>query len=283
LNILRNSGWFEQNTGMKLRTLLLIVIVPLIDGCSSRVYTNSLATKKETVDGDAEEWLGRMTKTDAASGLQVAVSNDNENLYLCVQSTKEQTNTKILLSGLELWIDATGKGKKTTGIKYPLGGSLSRSKGLERNAQQRPDLKSLLELTTDEAELVGFLPPYSGRISIGKPGEVQLNMAKTSTSALVYEVKIPFRTFFKDRLEQQDGNLEIAYTIIVKGLERPAGFQGGAPGAGGPPMGGSPGGGRPGGGFSGPPPGGGQMPPGGAGQADMFTSSTVKFKAKLAM
>jgi hypothetical protein len=261
--------------------LLLIVIVPLIEGCSSRTYVNSVATKKEMIDGDAEEWLGRMTTTDKVSGLQVAVSNDNENLYLCIQSTKEQINSKILLGGLELWIDPTGKGKKTIGVKYPIGGLASRKNVLDPNADRRPDIKSLLELTNLEAELVGFSSPYSGRLSVSKIGDIQLNLARTGASSLVYEIKIPFRTFFKDKLDLQDGNLEFAYSIIVKGLERPAGFQGGSP-SGMPPMGGPPGGGRPGGGggFAGPPQGVGQMPPG---QSDMFTSSTLKFKARLVL
>jgi hypothetical protein len=49
------------------------------------------------------------------------LSNDNENIYVCLKIVDQKIQTKILKEGLKIWINMDGRELKQMGIRFPIG------------------------------------------------------------------------------------------------------------------------------------------------------------------
>jgi hypothetical protein len=79
----------------------------------------SLPVKIE-VDGKLNEWPEPLPGYDKETSIHYGITNNKDFLFIAVSTSEQPMQTKILRTGLEVYISANGKKEKTTGIAFPL-------------------------------------------------------------------------------------------------------------------------------------------------------------------
>jgi hypothetical protein len=273
-----------------------IVFLLVSVSCSSKMYQASWQTKSVLADGDPTEWSLPLRYSDSESGLQYTVTNDETNLYICIRATEQPIQMKILSSGMEIWLDPSGKNKEAVCVNFPLPGKygqkpINNGKNQEITKGGNPGRINLAEeyqLQKPQLTLSGFLPAYNGTFLTSDAKGIMAAIDWNEQNFMTYEVAIPLNSFYNKDFNISKDNPVVGLKIKIDALagqgngSGKGGMQGGAPGGGGKHQGG--GGGKGGGGTGGSPGGGmGAKPQSPDGQASSALSSatSVKFKVKL--
>ena len=224
-------------------------ILIILASCTHYIYIarSPWQINKIVTDGKATEWTIPLRYFDEKSKLQYAVSNDCENLYLCIRATEEQTQIKILRAGLQIWIDTTGKNEHRVGILFPMANAKERFDqnrvGVkERNAEvneegrkteKKQDVSSFRKNFLNgykEMELAGFKPPINGMNPIQNNYGILTNINWDSSGVMTYEAVIPFKTFYKDSISVSDSLKLMGISIVLNALPSAQGGSGGGGG-----------------------------------------------------
>lgn len=279
-------------------TAILFGLLTIVS-CSSTIYQATWQAKPVVADGNPTEWLLPLRYSDSESGLQYNVTNDETNLYICIRATEQPIQMKILSSGMEIWLDPSGKNKETAGILFPLPG-MHGQKPMAQNMQQewkpgknsgRINMAEQFQLQEPQLTLTGFLQEYNGTFNVSKAKEIKAAINWDNQNNMTYELAIPLHSFYSKEIKSLKDNPVIGIKINVNALTLPGhgseagGMRGGPPGGAGEGPGGSGGmgggsGGGPGGGH------GGEMgerpqPPNGQVPGALSSATSIKFKVKL--
>ena len=270
----------------------VLLICCLFFSCSHKVYDAlDWQVNKVTADGKISEWSNPLRFYDAKSKINYTISNDKQNLYVCMKISDETAQIKILQGGMELKIDTTGKKVFPIEFKYPLEnhqmpqhkkGESKNGSNSENNHTENPGRSSLkLKLVSQatDVQLIGFKPPLGGILPLYNTSSgISSAINIDSTGIMYYEAIIPFNTFYKSELNPSDTNRIFNYEIIVNALPAPPMREGGGGGmgCGGRGMGGGMRGGGMGGGMHGGG-GGGNSP----GNSELYSANHVSVKMKL--
>lgn len=255
---------------MKLFPTALTMLILLLTACSPKI-ADKLAWQSNpvTIDGLAPEYQN-FRYYDASSKIFYSFSNDRTNLYICLKTSDNAMQMKIMKAGMEIWIDTTSKAKKQTGILFPLADITKTNFGGAQpqmnNEGQKPDISRIKQnffLAQTYMQLIGFKKATNGLSRLEDKSGIKVRMNWDSTNTLIYESIVPLKTFYRESLSDSDSNKIFTLTINVNGIEMPGMLKGGHPGGEGPggEMGGQGGGRMPGGGGrqGGPPHGGSGM------------------------
>lgn len=130
---------------IKINVLLLSLLIIVISfaGCGDKEIVSKWRTQNITIDGNDNDWTNSLVFYDDINSL-VGVQNDHDFLYLCLVTSDQQIERKILTKGLTIWFDNEGKGDRKFGIRYPL-----MTKGMHNDVSQEG---------TDEGEGRGLMP-----------------------------------------------------------------------------------------------------------------------------
>ena len=269
-----------------------IKIITLFLTMSSMAWAEGILQlqKKENVvvDGKIQEWANPLPNYDKKTGINYDLANDSKNLYVIIKVVNNSTQRQILSNGFELWINTDGAKKKTIGISYPLKMASDPQKGKDqqpigtefgnkpaesgsfaenKGETGRPDPKQFV--ISKELTLSGFKIKNGQQPTNECP--VHTAISFDQSGCMIYELAIPFNTFYNDKLEKKKKNVVFCIGLLVKKSDL---SNENSPGAekmseasmgGGGQMGGG-GGGPMGGGGGGPMGGGGGSPMGGGGQ-----------------
>ena len=253
-----------------------IFLLPFIFSGAVYAGVEVLPYKSDVViDGVNNEWNAHLPKFDKRTSINYSIANDERNLFIIMRITNEAVQKLVIQNGLEVWINKQGKNKKVTGITFPLpmkkemkkaNAMLSGQKLPDRG--QQPMMEMGMPLPNNELTLKGFLIDNGTQPTKNCP--VKVSLARDQSNCLIYELAIPFNTFYKEKLDMSDVKVKFSIGIVVKGeettKEKEIGGMNSMGGMGGPGggMGGGPGGGMGGpGSMDGP---GGGMGMGGQGQ-----------------
>lgn len=234
----------------------------LISACSSTKPLSSVkASANNQVDGIPTEWGQPIRFSDSDSGIEYAVANNEDNLFLVFRFTNPQQQMKILASGAKLWLNTDGGNDEQNLIEFPLRREDGMPPRIEHEKNRTIMMEDLL-LQKREAVFKGFVKTPQGKKTLDSIGTFQLKLLINNDESLVYEAAIPLNKLVDGGLKQSKKAMTIGLTISgLKMNERPEigpgkGFgQGGGmrPGGHGGGMGGGMQGGR---GMSGGPQGG---------------------------
>jgi hypothetical protein len=283
---------------MKLRKTLIAITasIPLlfIAACSSPlIYSSVWQSKPVTVDGKAKEWKIPLDYFDDKTKLNFTVTNDKNNLYVCVRATEDETQKGIIHTGLQIWIDTTGGKKNQVGIQFPIiersANSLSSSRsqnsdsyepssassGNSDNRVIANSLRKHYQGTEKQIKLSGFTNASNGLSEVPNLYGINACLNWDTNSIMIYEACIPFSTFYKASLSPSDSNKVLGISFVVTVSPRNHGGEGGGGHSHGGGMGGGGmGGGMGGGGMHG---GGGQGGGGGSSSPEVLTAN-IKFR-----
>ncbi len=283
------------------RLSCILAAICIIASCKAPLYQNKWQDHKVIADGKPDEWTIPLRFYDSKSKLSYTVTNDLDNLYICMRVTDDADQVKIMKAGMQVWIDTTGSNNETTGILFP-----QRSHEPAPSAQQSSDTKgkrseagkvnirsmrASFQKDYKEMQLTGFKAPVRGSVPLQNDFGINLGInwdanRFDSSYIMIYEAVIPFKTFYKNKLTSADSLKKFGITISVNALTRPA-SKGGGGSRGGGGGGGMGGGGMRGGGGMG---GGGRRGGGGGGQRSnpeaanpLYESNKVKMRMQLSL
>jgi len=98
--------------------LILALAVTLATGCESQQMVTSWSADTATVDGKMTEWAESPLTIIRDTNVRVAMRNDDATLYLLVCCSDAATVRSIQMSGMTVWLDASGKKKKDFGLRF---------------------------------------------------------------------------------------------------------------------------------------------------------------------
>jgi hypothetical protein len=233
------------------KSIITGLVLFMASSCTHYVYISRSPWQKTevVVDGKADEWPTPLKYYDEKSKLQYTVTNDKKNLYLCIKASDEQSQTKIIRAGMQVWIDTAGKNDHRVGITFPLSNAIRKTtdQGQSPKEQGTGEKKGIGAYKSKflngykEMELSGFIPPINGMNPIQSSYGIVANINWDSSGIMTYEAVVPFKTFYKDSISASDSLKLMGISIVVNALPLPEG--GGHGGSGGRNGGGGMGGG----------------------------------------
>jgi len=217
-----------------------IILITLSLAVSSVAWAagNLQLQKREqvVVDGKMLEWSNPLPYYDKKTGINYNLGNDDQNLYVILKVVDNAIQRQILTSGFELWINTEGKKKKTIGISYPLKGLSAPQSGNDKRpvgaefgnkpigagsfadnntSISRPDQQQLI--ISKELTLSGFIIKNGQQPTNECPVHTAISLDKSG--CMIYELAIPFNTFYTDQLETKDKNVVFFIGLVVKKSE----------------------------------------------------------------
>lgn len=213
------------------------------------------------VDGINKEWPSHLPQYDPKTGINFEVANDISNMYFILKISDAATQKQIMQDGLEIWINAEGKKKKTTGITFPLplkeaiskGGRPEKGQsgeGVSNNSgnssyqmpntapgEMKPGMQTGEKgpMPNNNFKLAGFL--IDNGIQPIKGCRVKAAAITNDAGCTILEFSVPFNTFYKEKLDMDDINTKFCIGFVIKGDSQDSnndGDMGGGPGMGGP-------------------------------------------------
>ncbi len=198
------------------------------------------------VDGNFTEWAYPLPRTNKVTGINYDIANDNKNIYIFVRCTNMMTQNQIVSSGFEIWVNLKGKKKKTTGITYPLpvekeettttnaaattppagipggmggfpGGGMEGMRGnrqTNRGGFGNFSTGNNSFVISKDLILQGFLIENGQQAARGNA--VKTGITLDPDGFMLYEIAIPFNTFYKEELDADDAKMKIAIGFVVK-------------------------------------------------------------------
>jgi len=278
---------------------IVFFLVSLVSCAPAVISQLSWQTTPVVVDGKLSEWQAPLRFYDTETKLNYVVSNDKENLYICIRAADEKSQLKIMRAGMQIWIDTSGKKNKQVGISFPLSAKTRTNEDGESHTEfkkgEKPNVDKWHKKIVDESNemfLTGFKPPLNGLTARQNTSGLNVSVNWDANNIMIYEAVIPFGTFYKPALLAKDSLKTFGFSIVVNGITAPesnsnnSGGGGGMPGGGGmggsgSGMGGGGQGGGMGGGGRGGGMGGGGMRGGGGGVPSNPMYETNKFWVKI--
>lgn len=231
---------------MKIIVFKLLLILLLFTRCNN-IYESIYQNPPLNIDGSSSDWTTTLD-SKGNSGLSYSISNDQNNLYIRLNTSDQSIQRKIQMAGFTIWIDTTGKKKKNLGITCPINkipGNMDRNAMRQIQKKTKWDKNQLLE-----AEFIGFNNNPEHFYISKNPYNVEISINQDKFKSLYYEMKVPFSA-----LKVEYSNLllkSLSIGLETGALERPSspttsGRPGGMPGKsmggnrpGGMPTGGGP-------------------------------------------
>jgi len=179
------------------------------------------------IDGKATEWNNKFQAYDHATNVFYTLSNDDDNLYLTIQSTDRLISKKIIAGGVKFTLNTSGKknGSDPVAITFPVNEASTYSKissilnGIslkEQNPLVRDSLQSKinteLENSEKEIKITGIRAITDTLISVYNMQGIKACIQFDGKGALTYELAIPIK------LSGITYDTKFMYNILLTGL-----------------------------------------------------------------
>ncbi len=198
----------------------------MITSCSTEIYQSTFQTTSFTEKIDSSN-METLRFYDNKTRLQYSVTNDNQNLYICIKATEEFTQFKLIRAGMQLSIGNIGKKLLPANIIYPLAMGIQDKQGTpdQRKQQGIPQgkdinaLKMQFKSKYQELHLSGFKPQIGMILPLKNDYGLNVNLDWDLNNTMYYKASIPFKTFYKDNLDLSDTSKVLDICITINGIE----------------------------------------------------------------
>ncbi|HEY4335920.1 MAG TPA: hypothetical protein VGM89_08485, partial [Puia sp.] len=194
---------------MKLPTLISLSALVLASCGSSRKTTTADPVSDNwqrlplTIDGSDKDWIKPLPYVVSPEKIGYSVTNDDQYLYVLLETKSPQTQQKIIQGGMTVWVNTRADKSEAgaVGIGYPLDTRVDRDRQLMEEAQ--PDrYKNNKPITLEDKKayaLYGFAKDSTGNFDYAddnNPQGVKMRMDYSNEGDLVYEAAIPLQTLY---------------------------------------------------------------------------------------
>jgi hypothetical protein len=167
----------------------------LFFGCSHQLAPFGHFQETSVVaDGNADEWSLPLRFSNAEHTFQYSITNDQKNIYICIISTDENTQTKMLKYGMNIYFDPKGEKNKNISLEFPVRKPEQNSynNGEPIKASSPKIAKDQLLLQSDFYNTSGFANIENGQFSVSdRKNKIQVAIKLHDDSTFVYEAVIP--------------------------------------------------------------------------------------------
>ncbi len=238
--------------------ILMILLLPMVCNGQKSLFSSNWSSDSMKIDGVFSDWNFNL-KQDKKSKVFYCIANDNTSLLLCFKVTDAGVKNKIMMMGLTIWVDTTGKQKELLGIKYPMGrgGSMGQrpQEGTRPTSPDQPRQRVDRAPILDRVELIGFKEKRKSEVvNISDMKGIEVAVMEDQYGGMQYEARISLDKLFIDHqrfLSNDESLISIGFETgyIKTNTSAGGGGHSGQMGGGRPPGGGGrpPGGGRQGG------------------------------------
>jgi hypothetical protein len=185
---------------------LIIIICFSIFSCSPKLAPEGHYQQTEIIaDGNTNDWNLPLRFSNEKYTYQYNVTNDNNNIYICILSKDYATQTRMLKAGMTIYFDPKGEKNKNINISFPLRKADDRLNNYRsRNGNpvlpndQKNEMNELL-LQSDYYSTAGFLNIENGQFGVKNQTTNNIQVAlKLNDSLLIYEAIVPIKNIIAE-------------------------------------------------------------------------------------
>ncbi len=151
------------------------------------------------LDGVINEWKVEKFETDKETQVQYAVDHDQESIYLALKVPNQRTQMKMMMLGMNLYLDKKGRKREGTGIEFPVkrenpDGGGGGGRGGRPSEGQAPDPKAMREkfaATMIFLKTFGFDDQDDKTMLIGQANGINIAFSWDDTNILYVEYQVP--------------------------------------------------------------------------------------------
>jgi hypothetical protein len=217
---------------------IVIAAVGLMCACSPKVYYKAAwQTPPVTADGKLNEWPHPLKYYDPVSKCSFSISNDNSNLNICLEFTDREVIKGLVERGLQIWLDTTGKKKKVIGILCPLphvntGRNIPKRRtsggwapggyypdthahaDTVTDTSKNPSIRTIFLESAKKIHVTGFRTVANGILDLRNDNSgIDIGITWDEPNELVYEITLPFSTFYRNHITPADTLKKIGITF----------------------------------------------------------------------
>ncbi|MFC1225988.1 hypothetical protein ACFE6N_19455 [Pedobacter sp. BG31] len=177
------------------------LLIPLLISSSflyaQDVEENMRMVKPFKADGISNEWNEPLSQYNDATRLAFALANDDQNLYIIIESLDPQTTFSVLSGGITLNINTAGKKKDGIQLTFPLMERPHEVKDVNISpnhiAQPNIDMGMSHDPSTmnKSIRVSGFKNIVDGDLSAENQSGIETGMSIHPNKDLIYELRIP--------------------------------------------------------------------------------------------
>ncbi|WP_143306743.1 hypothetical protein [Chitinophaga vietnamensis] len=179
--------------------------------------SNKWAPAEIKIDGKATEWPKPLQFYNNDTKLFYTIANDAEQLYVIVSVPDQQSQMKIMRSGLTFSINPGGKKKATSSITFPLCGDAAAPDAQESQLQRSAgEWKKAILANVKEINVEGIAGVQDGNIPVQNSYGIRTAASVDDANNLVCELAIPLKLVGLSASSDQP----VAYRFRVNALTR---------------------------------------------------------------
>lgn len=151
-------------------------------------------------DGITNEWPVDKFSSDKEAGIQYALDNDAENLYMALIITSQPEQMKLMSMGMSMFIDMKAKHKTNRGVEFPVKKETG-SMPMPQPGGQEPDPKRIrmfLGRNLIALKLFGFTDGEPTEQNLETDGSVRIAFYWDSLDVMQIEYLIPLNMLETD-------------------------------------------------------------------------------------
>jgi hypothetical protein len=213
-----------------MKILLLFPLIALkIFSYSPPLYCSSLPIKdtaviKHIADGNTSEWPDDKFGIDKETGIQYAVENDKEILFLALRIPDIRTQMKMMYRSMNLYIDTKGKKKENRGIEFPIKMAGEEVFDNQQNNKSPNDfdaktMRNSMTQNLSNMKLFGFADMALFVQKIQTEGTANIAFAWDSSNVMHIEYSIPLTMLDESPSSLNQKSISIGWKI--KAIEIP--------------------------------------------------------------
>ena len=218
-----------------MKLILPAFAILLLVGCSAKQYAvGNFQQSPIYVDGNSIDWGMPLRFGSQNGALQFNITNDNENVYVCVASSNKTTQMRMLRAGISIYVDVKGKESKSVGITFPLVERQSNRGPMNRDP--RSNLEKVNPVNDNNARQLGlmeanmfksfgFLNNANGVFELSAMSPIKIGMNYDIYDNLVMEASIPIKNFYDKNLNAKNAP-SISVGVVLNSVamgNRPSG------------------------------------------------------------
>ena len=208
-----------------MKILLLLPIIALQNfSYPTKVHFSTISVKYTTgishlTDGNTGEWPNEKFETNKETGIQYAVDNDKQTIFLALRVPGVNTQKKMMRQGMDLYIDIKGKKKENRGISFPLILENERIPDNQQSNQESPQNNNQSLISFAYMKIFGFsdIAPFAQQLQLD--GTANIAFTWDSSHIMHIEYNIPLKMLDESPSLLNQKNISIGWKI--KGIDVP--------------------------------------------------------------
>lgn len=218
---------------MCIQKKVLIVLVLcccsfVYQGCSDRSYPSISRKSPLLIDGNSKDWNLPLPLFDQESKINYEVSNDANNLYVCMKLVDPQSQFKFLQNGFQLEVASSIIKAKKCLVEFPLADNLQPNLSMDYdNANPAAMEQKIRMLKTNSIKskvmmrLKGFSNLPEGDVSLASKTGVNIAINFIEGDILIYEIALPLKNIIGRDAMASDSSQVFTASFILNGRDLP--------------------------------------------------------------